>query len=631
MPTIELTVGHADDSVSFGDANFHNVDPYYWLSAEGVWHLARFTGVTIPQGSTINSAIVTAWSYNGAGAGAANYVTVGLEQVDNAARASDAATAWARRTNRGSTLNWAVTNDGVGQPQPSPDLASLLQAVVDRSGWSSGNAIMFFMQPTSAPDYAGTQLHTFYTGTPPQIVIDYTEPDEPEPEPPGGGDTSTNAAYSVRDGGAWVGSTFKLRVDGAWSTGGVPTGGGSDGTYDNVGGLGSLSTSTSTYPIWTPITSGTYYVDAANGNDSNSGTSLGAAFATIEEGLSHLGAGDTLLVRGGTYFISELNRSTGWASETTISAYGTERPILDASGVGANNSAINFQAGASNETWHGFHIKNVPDNGGQYDGQGIRGEGASNITLSGMWVSHSAQSGIWFANCSDMVVKDCAAWRLGDGFDTSTNAPDGMVATGFDSGTRCDNVQFVRCFVAHAPDDGYDFYRAVNSRYWDSVCFECGNYWNGNPGGDGNGFKIGSPESGVGESNTAQGCISVYNRSNGVDGNQGDHIDFLRNTSYGNGGLGFDCNGDNAAEDGLVRNNIALNNGTNRYVGANPTQVNNTWNLGINNAGFYNTSNYDFSLTSGSPCVGAAHDGGNLGASEAALRVLITWANRDLT
>src|SRR4030095_12552756 len=47
------------------------------------------------------------------------------------------------------------------------------------------------------------------------------------------------------------------------------------------------------------LSANSFYV-ATNGNDSNSGDS-NAPFRTVRLGLSHLSAGDTLTIRGGTY------------------------------------------------------------------------------------------------------------------------------------------------------------------------------------------------------------------------------------------------------------------------------------------------------------------------------------------
>lgn len=397
-----------------------------------------------------------------------------------------------------------------------------------------------------------------------------------------------------------------------------------------LAGVGSTSTSLVDYPRGSAVATGDYYVDASV-TSSGAGTTLATAFKTIPEGLAALSAGETLVVKGGTYTLPSggLVRNTNWASETRVVAYVNDRPILNAASVGANASAIKFESSANNETWHGFHVKNVPDNGAGIDGQAIRGAGASNIKLSSMWVSHCRNDGIWFYECDDIRVLDCAVWRLGDGVLVDTDAPDGIVATG-GSGTPSTNVVVARCFVANAPDDGTDFFRAINSTVVDCVVYDCGRYWNGSTGGDGNGFKLGGDSDG--NDNTIRGSLALDNRNNGIDGNLGDSINYYRNTSVGNGGLGFDCNGDNAAEDGVANDNIALSNsGGNEYVGSFVTDSFNTWNLSITNASFADAAGGDYSLGTGSACIGAGISGGNLGASDVALEVALEWLAKDLT
>jgi len=66
----------------------------------------------------------------------------------------------------------------------------------------------------------------------------------------------------------------------------------------------------------------TYYV-STTGNDSNPGTQA-SAFRTLNRGVSALRAGDTLLVRGGTYaegFLNNIPSGTSWTNTVRIAAY----------------------------------------------------------------------------------------------------------------------------------------------------------------------------------------------------------------------------------------------------------------------------------------------------------------------
>lgn len=398
-----------------------------------------------------------------------------------------------------------------------------------------------------------------------------------------------------------------------------------------IAGVGSASTSLVDHPKVTNATTGDWYVDAGVAS-SGDGTSLGTAFKTLAEGLAALTSGDTLLVKSGTYSAGNgITRSTAWAALTRVMAYGTDRPILDGSNVPFDGNTLRF-SGAVNELWHGFHVRNQ-NAGGTNGGQTVVfSDNAHDCTLSSVWVSHSLKDGIWGFNAYDLTFLDCAVWRLGDGFDTDTNTPDTYAITGsVNAGLQ--GITYVRCFSAHAADDGFDFFRNNGGEAIDCVVYKPGYYWNGNPAGDGNGFKMGSAESNSG-SNKAIGCIVIGARNNGVDDNsEDDDVTMLRCTAVDCGGWGFQMG---ASPNATIHDNIGLGNSgasgdpNARDWGGTPDSFN-TWNLGITNASFADAGGGDYSLAEGSACIGAGISGGNLGASEIALAIAMEWLAKDLS
>lgn len=78
----------------------------------------------------------------------------------------------------------------------------------------------------------------------------------------------------------------------------------------------------------------TYYVDAANGNDSNNGRSSTSAWKTIQQAADHVKSGNAVLVVPGTY-----------AERVRISASGT------------SNAPIRFNASASGTVVHGLTLQ----------------------------------------------------------------------------------------------------------------------------------------------------------------------------------------------------------------------------------------------------------------------------------
>jgi hypothetical protein len=99
---------------------------------------------------------------------------------------------------------------------------------------------------------------------------------------------------------------------------------------------------------------GIYYVDAVNGSNSNDGTTAATAKATINAGVGLLAAGDTLIVRAGTYN-ERLNNNTipsgsGVSTPTTIKAYTGESPTMN------GNVWISTK---DNIVWDGININGI--------------------------------------------------------------------------------------------------------------------------------------------------------------------------------------------------------------------------------------------------------------------------------
>lgn len=390
-------------------------------------------------------------------------------------------------------------------------------------------------------------------------------------------------------------------------------------------GVGSTSTSLTNFPQIADTTTGDKYVDASVGS-SGDGNSLATAYRTIQEGLAALSAGQTLIVKGGTYPItSQIARNTPWASATRVMAYGDEQVVIDASLVSPNTSAVRFNSSARRELWHRIKVVNVPDNAGGYDGQAVAVVGCSDVTLSRFEVTDCRQDGIWCYNAVDIDVLDSAVHGLGDGFTQDTNVPDNFAATG-----SSQRVNFVRCFSAFAPDDGFDFWTCVDGVFEDCVSYRAGYYRNGNPAGDGNGYKMGGNAGGG--RNLVRGALAISCRSNGFDDNASSigENQFRQLTAVGNGNAGVQAG---SLSSTVVRDTIANGNSPNYQEWATPGPADslNTWNLGITNPQFADPAAYDWSLLPGSPAIGAGTSGGNLGASEIALAIAKEWIPRVTT
>ena len=106
----------------------------------------RFRNVLIPQGATIDSAFITVWSHEGKSSDDVARLTIVTEATDNAGTFTEDALITDRAQGSQSVV-WEVDEEWeIWEPYRTPDLAELVQEVVDRGGWDAGNAISFLFK-----------------------------------------------------------------------------------------------------------------------------------------------------------------------------------------------------------------------------------------------------------------------------------------------------------------------------------------------------------------------------------------------------------------------------------------------------------------------------------------------------
>lgn len=122
----------------------------------------------------------------------------------------------------------------------------------------------------------------------------------------------------------------------------------------------------------------TYYVSSGSGNNSNSGTSPTAAFATLQQAANVAQAGDTVKVESGTYtnpgatFAVVLSHSGTAGAPITFEADDGAHPVLDSSG-----NLEGFRIEGSYITLKGFEVKGDEQsvNASTPDGNAAEGSG----------------------------------------------------------------------------------------------------------------------------------------------------------------------------------------------------------------------------------------------------------------
>lgn len=131
----------------------------------------RFTNITIPAGSTINSASLTV-----------NVVSTTYDDPNLTLRGSGEAdtTTFTSTTNditdrwkTSAAVSWNASNIGAGA-KTSPDLAALISEIVAIPGWASGNDMNIYLAGNSGSAF---RIDSYDNGSnAPQLTIHYTEP-----------------------------------------------------------------------------------------------------------------------------------------------------------------------------------------------------------------------------------------------------------------------------------------------------------------------------------------------------------------------------------------------------------------------------------------------------------------------
>ncbi|WP_328840765.1 right-handed parallel beta-helix repeat-containing protein [Streptomyces europaeiscabiei] len=325
---------------------------------------------------------------------------------------------------------------------------------------------------------------------------------------------------------------------------------------------------------------GSLYV-ATNGSDSNAGTSA-APLRTIQRAVDLAQAGDSILVRGGTYAPTtniQLLKSGTASQPIRLANYNGERVVIDGEGMpytpGAVGSSIpRAQRGAihiEGEHWRlsGLEIVNGP--------YGIFGVDTSGNVFERLVTRNNYESGVHLqgASSSNQIINlDSHGNR-----DPRKNgeSADGLAIK---EGAGAGNV--VRgARLWNNADDGLDFWEFLSPVTVEgSVAYGNGyNRWSlPNYTGDGNGFKLGGggdedpPAAHVVRNSAAWG-----NSAGGfIDNANPGALVAERCTAWRNKGTGFDF----ADADGTLTKNLAVANGTNVSLGSNSGGSGNSWNLG---------------------------------------------------
>ena len=364
----------------------------------------------------------------------------------------------------------------------------------------------------------------------------------------------------------------------------------------------------------------TFYL-APTGNDANTG-SLVAPFFTLNKAVSVVGAGDTIYLRGGTYFYTNtqvINVSGSSNSFIKLLANTNEHPVLNFTNqpnnftsLEANNSNRGLLIKTNGNFWHvkGLEICWAGDNGMKLEGSHaiielcvFHNNGDTGLQI-GFGHADSNPGGLLAAF---NLITNCDSYL---NFDFKTKGGD---ADGFASKMHCgQGIVFTGCRSWHNSDDGWDLFETdygvtiTNCWQWHSgdgvdfmTFFTAKTGGSGSFQGNGNGLKLGGdgaggPSLGI---HVVANCVAFNNRfkSNGNGITQNSHHDgqIIYNTlSFSNAAYNFFFEDAQSSGKPLVFKNCAAfwksgtaaNSATNPAVTEFPSGTvdqNNAWNLPV--------------------------------------------------
>ena len=334
--------------------------------------------------------------------------------------------------------------------------------------------------------------------------------------------------------------------------------------------------------------SATWFV-ATNGVDTNTGTS-NSPFATIMRTQTAAASGDTVYLRGGTYYLNNSNFTATNSPRAIVNnitksgisyvAYAGELPVFDFTGAQPNGYRVTaFHVTANNCVFKGFDVVGVQVTiqTTHTQSENFYVDGGSNNLFQQLRMHDGMGNGWYLTSGSSNLVLNCDAYD-NRGLDSgSLGNTDGFGCHPDSTSSRGNILRGCRSWFNS--DDGYDCINAFSVVTFD----HCWSFYNGyftnfvNSTGDGNGIKGG----GYGDSggsfptpiphHVIEFCLTVRNRANGFYANH--HLDgqiWLNNTAYRNStDYNMLCSTNNSSSAGdvpgynhVMKNNLGYKGGT---------------------------------------------------------------------
>jgi uncharacterized repeat protein (TIGR01451 family) len=174
MVSVSQSSDDAEQTDSGGTTDINNTTLQTYVSTYRRYWGLRFQNVTIPRGSTINSASVT---FRATASSSTATMNVYGQDADNALTFTTGSANISGRTSTSATVSWSMGSWTSGSNHTTADLSTVVQEIVNRTGWASGNALVIMGRMPSGQSTNKTVEAYDNTGTnPPSLTICYVPP-----------------------------------------------------------------------------------------------------------------------------------------------------------------------------------------------------------------------------------------------------------------------------------------------------------------------------------------------------------------------------------------------------------------------------------------------------------------------
>ena len=178
MATLDIRVAASGDDVTRTDSATDITLVYNWLGYVSAGHGnvgTRYLNVTVPKNATIVTAYVTFTQEYNYTVTPCHLTTQG-QASDNASVFISSTPDFDGRTRTSASVNWDAGGGGVDTTFNSDELKTVIQEIVNRSGWVSGNALVLFFKDNSSGGsaYRGAYSYNGSTTKAPLLHIEYS-------------------------------------------------------------------------------------------------------------------------------------------------------------------------------------------------------------------------------------------------------------------------------------------------------------------------------------------------------------------------------------------------------------------------------------------------------------------------